>query len=397
MKTVTNTSDVRISNATAIYKLLRKNSVATKSQIAKSINISFASASNICNQLIDKNLLTSEENIKSTGGRKAARLKFNSSYGDILVIDLHNTYKGQMALLDMQNNIKEVINFEIDDNDTLEEILNKIEFGYSKLKEMSKVHIIGVCVGISAVYVEDTGITISSSNPVFEGINIQRHMEELFPSKIVVVENDANLAALSQLKSNEVKESFLNIFLTQGVGLGIVLNGELYKGANGFAGELGHVKVRDINRRCKCGQVGCIRTVATLESIAIDLDELDLLKKSNTPMEYADKLAKRYESGEKKIIDRVNLTAKKLGVVIAELQDIFNPQKIILSGNMSNLFPYINQGARTLSRDYSKLAKTQDLEISYIDKAPQEIILSGGSEKLLDRWLDEEFPNIING
>jgi predicted NBD/HSP70 family sugar kinase len=396
MKTVTNTSEVRISNATAIYKLLRKNGITTKSKIAKNINISFASASNICNQLIDKNLLIIEENIKSTGGRKAANLAVNSKFGNIMVIDLHNTYQAQMALLSMDGTIIKISRFSINEDDSLEVIFNKIQTTYKEFKAQFPKRIIGVCVGISAVYVEATGITISSSNPVFEGINLKRSMEEIFPTKIVVVENDANLAALSEIQNNETKESFLNIFLTQGVGLGLVLNGELYKGANGFAGELGHIKVREINKKCKCGHVGCLRTVATLESIAIDLGEISILKECSTPMEYANILAERYENSEQAVIDRVNLAGTKLGEVISGLQDIFNPHKIILSGNMCKLFPYIIQFARITSRELSKFSKTNDLEICFIDKNSNDIILSGGCEKVLNKWLDTEFPKIIN-
>jgi predicted NBD/HSP70 family sugar kinase len=194
------------------------------------------------------------------------------------------------------------------------------------------------------------------------------------------------------MHSAAIKKNLLFIFLTQGVGLGIMIDGKLYRGSNGFAGELGHIKVSGVIKKCKCGGIGCLRTVATLESIAQDLHELDILHGTGTSAEYAASLSARYTENDPRIVERVNLSAQKLGEVMAELFDLFNPQEIVLGGNMSALFPQLKQIMRDQCRRLSNLATAVDLQIRYIDIPTYELVLSGGAERMFQYWLETAFP-----
>ncbi|MGD1815775.1 MAG: ROK family protein [Pleomorphochaeta sp.] len=388
MKRNSNTIDLRIENTKAIYNFLRINGDSTKSQIANGVGLTFASASNICGVLESMGVIGKTTTSFSTGGRKAIYYRFVKDYSCSFIIDLHNTEHCHLGFVNLLNNIIIKDTFQFEENDNLESIMEKIKIYYNKLIKQISIPVLGICVGISAVYKKDTGTSISSSNPVFEGINIYDTFKEAFPNKLVVIENDANLAALSQLNYYQERHNSLFIFITEGVGMGIIINGELFYGNDGFAGELGHFKVSEVTKKCKCGRIGCLRLVATLKSIATDLDELDLFNSFSESIEYAKILADRYEEGEEKVCQRIDFLAKKLGEVVASLTDIFNPDQIQIGGNFDRLFPLINPIIRQEFRKISKLAKTSTTRIVCINSSVGELMLKGGGERFFHAWLN---------
>lgn len=397
-KRVSTNSDVKIANAVKIYTELRGSGGMSKSELANRVHLSFASVSNMCTTLEQSGLVKVTDNVRSTGGRKAAMVQFVPDFACSLVIDMHHTQHIYMGLLDLENRLEDYTRFEVSPDDTLETVLDHITLAYNQLCGGRKRNLLGVSIGISAVLDPKTGMVLQSSNPIFERVQLPRYLTEVFPNTVVLVENDANLAGLSNLslimKTDPSIKNLLFIFFTQGIGLGIVIDQKLYRGTNGFAGELGHLKVSGISKVCKCGGTGCLRTVATLESIAQDLGEIDKVMSLESTTIYAADLARRYAAGETAVVKRVDLTALKIGEVMADLFDLFNPQEIILGGNMSELFPHISQTIKQQCRALSNLAREVDLMIRFVSRTTYELVLTGGSEKLFQFWVEHFFPEI---
>ncbi len=392
MKSVSTNLDVRIANAEKIYSSLRLLGDMTKSQLAQHVHLSFSSVSNMCTDMEKLGLVTVTDNVRSTGGRKAARVSFCPDFAYTLVIDMHHTQHVYLGLITLKNEIRDCTRFEVAKEDSLEVILSHIKESFSVLQKENSGKILGVCVGVSAAYEPISGRLLQSSNPVFEGVQLKRHISELFPEKPVIIDNDANLAGLSQMmKGTLAGKNLLSIFFTQGIGLGIVINGKLYRGSNGFAGELGHIKVSGLTKVCKCGAIGCLRTIATLESIALDLGESAQLHNCGTSVEYASFLAMRYASQDARVVERLDQTAMKIGEVMAELFDLFNPQEIVLGGNMGPLFPHMKQIITRRCRELSNLARAVDLQIRYIEGTSSDLVLTGGGERMFQYWLESFF------
>ncbi len=395
MKRVSTTIDVKIANAVKIYAELRKQEDLTKSELSKIVNLSFASVSNMCTDLESQGLASITENVRSTGGRKAAKVSFDPDAAYTLAVDIHHTQHIYMGLINLRNELKEFIRFEVSSEDTIEEILDKIEVGKNTLCDAMQANLLGICVGISAVHDPNTGVLLQSSNPVFARINLRKYLIDRFPDTIILVDNDANLAGLSQMIHHDIAgKNLLFLFFTQGIGLGVMINGRLYRGTNGFAGELGHLKVSGVDKLCKCGGKGCLRTVATLESIAFDLGELEELKNSKRSIEYAHTVAIRYEAGDTEVVSRVDLSALKIGEVMADLFDLFNPEEIVLGGNMGELFTHTGYIIRRQCRALSNLASEVDLQIRFIDQPTFELVMTGAGEKMYQYWLETTFPTI---
>jgi len=398
MMNVSTNIDVKAVNAVKIYSALRRSRWVSKSELAHEVRLSFASVSNMCTALEKAGLVSVKENSHSTGGRKAAKVSFSPDHAYTLAVDMHHTQHIYLGLLNLRKELKKSIRFEVSEHDTLEMILAHMKEAYLKLCNGDIPKLLGISVGISAVHDPNTGILLQSSNPVFERVQLSRYLKDVFPGKLILVDNDANLACLSQRKESKTEgKNLLFMFFTQGIGLGVMINGTLYRGSNGFAGELGHLKVSGVNTQCKCGGTGCLRTVATLESIAHNLDEIKIIRSMESSVNYAAHLSERYAAGEKVVVDRLDFTAMKLGEVMADLFDLFNPEEIILGGNMSRLFPHIIHIIKQQCRTLSNLATEVDIQIRYIDKPTYELVLTGGSEKMFQHWLASTFPKIPVG
>lgn len=391
MNNQSKTKHLKENNIKRIYNLLRSKGSMTKSELARESHLSFVSVSKICASLNEENLIEVSVKGARTGGRKADSIDFKSDALWSIVIDIKRTDHMTMALVDLKNNIKKRIEYSITDAMGLEEILQMIKEGIRTLDGNGSLGIIGISVGISAVIDSNTGIILQSANSVFDKVNLARYLEESIPGYHFIVDNDANLASLSQDKLRVGVRNQLFLLFTQGIGLGVIINGELYRGANGFAGELGHIKVSNNSKTCSiCESQGCFRTVATLKSIAEDLEEISLLKEMGADG-YTEKLKIRYNSGEEKVVDRLNLTGEKIGEVLSVLFGLFNPEEIVLGGNLSPVLLDLIGVVRNTCRSLSKLAVEVDLQIRVMTTSPGDLVLKGGGERVFRSWMDNRF------
>ncbi len=393
MQDFSNKVNLKDLNVKRIYNILRENSQMTKSELARESHLSFVSVSKICSSLEESGLVEVSDKGARTGGRKAALITFKPDSLWSIAIDIHRTDHMEMGILDLNNKIIDRKGFEIPESVNLEEILHLIEEGIRILSLEGARIIIGICIGISAVYDPKSSILLQSSNSIFERVNLVRYLQEKLPEHHFIIENDANLASLSQAGLPSHVNNQLFLFFTQGIGLGIIINGELYRGTNGFAGELGHIKVTGFSKSCKCGGNGCFRTVATLYSIAEDLGELNLLKKIKNK-KYSEQLLNRYMNEERDVVDRVNLTIEKIGEVLADLFDLFNPEEIILGGNMTSILSHQISSIRKGCRQLSNLAREVDIQIRVMDKPSNDLVLQGAGERVFRYWFDFEFSPV---
>lgn len=391
-KSVVTTSDVRSSNMLKVYLTLRDRGSMTKRALAQETSLTFASVSSICNQLLEQGLISDKEKSISTGGRNAAIYSFSPNYAYFLVVDLHHT---EFLTIGLVNLSKEVVkNYRVDfpKERTLETLLRTINEGYAHLKEGVQGKIVCLLVCVSAVYNQQNKMILQSSNPILERVNLSMHLREHFPSIPILIENDANLVAYSQHDPfNSRNKHLLFVFFTQGVGLGIIIDGKLYRGANGFAGELGHLQITGVDTVCdKCGQIGCLRTVAPLASIAKDLGDAPLLRSLGSQA-YCEYLLTEAQDN-KEVQERIHLAAEKIGVLLAELCDIMNPNQIILGGNNWKLFPVMSQTIKETCRGVSNLAREVDVQISFLNHSCNELIFQGASEKGFRHIIETGIP-----
>ncbi|MBB4661625.1 ROK family transcriptional regulator [Conexibacter arvalis] len=147
----------------------------------------------------------------------------------------------------------------------------------------------------------------------------------------VATANDANLGALAELTWGAGRDvaDFLYVKVASGIGGGLVLGGELYTGAGGIAGEIGHTMVDEHGAVCRCGNRGCLETVASTRAI---VDLLEPARGERLAIEQAVALARGGDRASQRVIGDA---ARAIGVVVAQVCNILNPAKVIVGGDLS--------------------------------------------------------------
>jgi glucokinase len=216
----------------------------------------------------------------------------------------------------------------------------KIEEVYSQISDRYKL--IGIGIGApNANYFK--GTVEQPPNLKWGIVNVLEIVKEYYdlPSAIT---NDANAAAIGEMKFGAAKgmTDFILITLGTGLGSGIVVNGQLVYGADGFAGEIGHTIVDPNGRECGCGRKGCLETYASATGLRRTVYEL--ICTTNTPSSLrnisfneltAKSISQAAISGDKLALGAFDYTCKVLGLKLADSVAHLSPEAIILFGGLA--------------------------------------------------------------
>nr|WP_319400488.1 ROK family protein [uncultured Carboxylicivirga sp.] len=190
-----------------------------------------------------------------------------------------------------------------------------------------------------------TGEIVGATNLGWgERVPLVNMLKEIYDFPAIVLTNDANSAAVGEMMYGGAKgmSDFLMLTLGTGVGSGIVINGELVLGSDGFAGELGHVIVEDNGRECGCGRKGCLETYASATGICRTVAEL--IGTTNLPSDLrkvasADLTSKMiYDAaiiGDKLAVQAFDHAGAMLGKAIANFVAFSSPQAVFLFGGLA--------------------------------------------------------------
>ncbi len=209
----------------------------------------------------------------------------------------------------------------------------------------------GIGIGIPGILDMDEGIIVSSPNlPTWDGFNIKAFMEKKLKYK-VLINNDANVAALGEAKFGSGKnyKDLIMITLGTGVGGGVIINGKLFDGNKHQGAELGHMVIRMDGKPCGCGRRGCFEAYASASALIRDTKAM--MKKHPISMltEIEKELvgidgrnaflaAKRGDKYGQKLVDNY---VKYLSEGLINYCNIFRPEAIILSGGIANEKEYL--------------------------------------------------------
>lgn len=216
-----------------------------------------------------------------------------------------------------------------------------VDAAFSKLVEWlnqyPNTRFMGVGIGAPNGNVHSGAIEHAPNMPWKGIVPLARMFQEKLSCQVLLT-NDANAAALGEMLFGAAKNcrDFLYITLGTGLGSGIVVNGQLVYGHDGFAGEIGHVILFPDGRPCGCGRRGCVETYCS--ATAIKTTYAEILKKKNLPENSAADAKFIYEramAGEKVAIEAFEQTGNWLGLVLANSVAYTSPEKIILFGGLA--------------------------------------------------------------
>jgi predicted NBD/HSP70 family sugar kinase len=188
---------------------------------------------------------------------------------------------------------------------------------------------VGVGVAVSAPIVRDAAGTAS----ILPGWAAFAPVEELERrlGRPVTMDNDANLGALAEMRHGAGRgaRNILYLMLSAGIGAGLVLDGRLYRGARGLTGELGHVVVEPDGQICRCGNRGCLETVA---SAPVLLHALEPLRGPGVSLDQAARLTRDGDAGGRRLFADAG---RAVGRAAGAICNVMNPEMVIVGGDMS--------------------------------------------------------------
>lgn len=214
-------------------------------------------------------------------------------------------------------------------------------------------------IGIAAAGILDTGegvVTTSPNLPGWDNVPLKKLLVDKLGIDIYII-NDASAAALGEHRFGAGKGVNNLVFLTvsTGIGGGIIIDGKLYQGANGCAGELGHIVIESNGPKCNCGNLGCLEALASGTAMAREAVRRLVQGETSCMRELvegrlenvtAEVVASAARQGDLLACEVVSSIANYLGIGLANLVNIFNPELIIIGGGVSKMGDMLLEPAR---------------------------------------------------
>ena len=212
------------------------------------------------------------------------------------------------------------------------------------------IAVAAVGVGSPGVIQVDKGIVVKSPNfPDWNNLPLKDELEKVLRLP-VMIENDANAAALGEQWRGAGMGigSMILLTLGTGVGGGIVLNKQIWHGADGMAGELGHMTIIPDGRKCGCGNTGCLEMYASARGIVQSYqDALGASEKGVRPEISSAQVYQEANKGNARAVKVMQDMGRILGIGIANLINIFNPEMVVIGGGVRDAWPLFIDSTRT--------------------------------------------------
>jgi N-acetylglucosamine repressor len=364
-------------NSLLVLEIIIRNKNTSRRDLTKEMGITPAAITKITKKLIERGYLREVGRGETTGGRPPIILELNSNKGyiiglyyapsevSVILMNLHSeiVYSSKVQLV---SKVKETI---------LEESFKMVE---KAIEHSEGVKILGIGVAMNGLVDYENGISIFSPHYRWRDFPIKKEIEKRFMIP-TVVDNDVRMMALAEREYGGAKDydNFIMLNVGDGIGSGIVINGEVFRGATFSAGEIGHIKVNENGENfCSCGKKGCLEAEISTKSI------IDRIKKDLKEDKEKSILSEKLESGiifgdvcesamrgDFYSLELLRHIGNTLAKGLANVINVINPRLFIINGEINKcseiVFPIIKLGIQKYSMYTS--AKDVEFKSSYFD------------------------------
>jgi predicted NBD/HSP70 family sugar kinase len=327
---------LRQSNRLRILDVLRREGSASRVDLVRDTGLSRTTVSKLVAELQAEGLIVERETAEAGGngnghavGRPPVALTLNPSAGSVVGIDFgHDLVRVAVADLSGQ-----VVGEDRRDIDVDSAAAQAIDLAAGMVDDLlAALHrdpqqTVGIGVAVSAPIVRDTQTTsiLPGWGPFAPGGELERRL-----GRPVLLGNDANLGALAEVRDGAGRgaRNVVYVMLSGGIGAGLILDGRLFFGHSGLTGELGHVVVDPAGSVCRCGNRGCLETVASAAAI---VDALRPLHGPQITLQDAIAMARAGDAGATRLFADAGRT---VGQAVGAICNIVNPERVIVGGEM---------------------------------------------------------------
>ncbi len=334
-----------LSMTARVLNIIRSEHEVSRADIARILDSSRSTVVQHVKRLLSYELIRERGVAASTGGRRARVLALNSNVGYIAGVD-HGATSIDVAITNLSGEVLSHISNEADISEGPERCLSRardmIKCGLDNA-HISSERLWAIGIGVPGPVEFKTGRPVAPPiMPGWDGYPVREYFAPDFACP-VYVDNEVNTMALGEQWAGLGRgiENFLFVKVGTGIGCGIVCHGQMYRGADGCAGDIGHIQVDGHPVICRCGNVGCLEAVAAAPAwvrmaheaanrstlIAEHLTRQDTL----TAQDVNDYAAR----GDHTCVEIIRQSGRYIGHTLAGLVNFFNPSLIVIGGGVS--------------------------------------------------------------
>ncbi len=370
---------------------------ASVNELMTSLDLSFPTLNSLLIELLDQNLITQHERGESIGGRKPNLYELRDELFRVLCIEM-DRFGLRINYIDNNCNfIRKGKRYPLSLSRDLSNLPAFIDLvkKYVSDEKIDWNQISGLSISMPGLINKDNG-----ENYTFfyePNFNLQQHLEEAF-GKTILISNDINIASVAEMNFGLMRNRAdgLVILMDWGVSIGIIANGKLFLGKNGFAGEMGHISFVEDGELCYCGKRGCLETVASgtalvkraKADIANGIPTLITNMFEDQDLRPTD-ILRAAADGDQYAIELISDISSQLGKAIAQFLQVLNPECIILAGTFANAASLITNPIQQQIQTYSmgKISKNCELHVSQLgENGP----VLGLSRYFIERYFEDK-------
>ena len=373
-----------LSRAGDLFQLLRDGQARTRAELAVTTGLARSTVASRIDALISSGLVGPAGEASSSGGRPPSRFAFNPAARVVLAVDVGATHV-IVAVTDLGGSILAERRLGQEVADGPEVVLGRVvSAGRELLAEAGREpgDLAGMGIGLPGPVEHDTGRPVKPPiMPGWDGFDVATYVQRSLPVP-VLVDNDVNIMALGERTAYwPDHDNFLFIKVATGIGACIISSGQLQRGANGTAGDLGHVRVpRGDDVLCRCGNHGCLEALASGPAVARQLQSQGLEATNG-----ADVL-RLVDEGNLQAIQALRQAGRDVGDVLATVVNLLNPSMIIIGGSVGEAGEHLVAGIREVVYRRSLPLATTHLRIG-ISMAGDRAAILGASQMVTQHVL----------
>lgn len=369
---MTSTADqnlVRKHNTALVLNYLRRNESISRAEVASGIGLNRSTVSSIVNELLEENLVIETTYQSDRIGRPGLQLELNPDGGFAVGIEIGVDFHS-LIISDFAGNVRWRYGEKFEAGKPLEEILEKsFELADKALAEGKKLGMrpLGIGIGVPGLVDVDCGVVKLAPNLGWRDVPLYEYWAKRFNLPIYI-ENEANAAAMGEYYFGVAKGINTFVYINAGVGLGsgIVVEGKLFRGAFGYAAEIGHMTYDPEGELCNCGRRGCYETVIGPRAVVKRVREkisqkdgsilLNAVKNDLNKITF-EAVADAAMDGDEICIAALKDVGFNLGILISSVVNVINPSMVILGG-------VLNYASDILVPNVKEVVESYTLELS---------------------------------
>ncbi len=382
-------STMRRFNKQTVLSLLYQQEQTSRVAISEQTGLNRATVSSLVDELIEEQFVEETGLGVSSGGRKPILLRFNANAGYTIGVDVQITHittvlTDAMRTVVYENQCQLHTRTHPVTAERLFDVL-KEEIGLAiKACPPSPHGLFGIGIALPGMVNYATGHVSYLPNLNITEWPIVEQLSLIYP-QTVIIDNDANCGAWSVYMTERIKNLiFINAGI--GVGAGIVVNGRVYRGRNGIAGEAGHATISTIGILCSCGNYGCWEQYASEQALARYLREqgLDRNQMDEFSPLFVSRCVRKAQDNVQAYSNSLRLLGDYLGIGIANLLQILNPEAVFLSGTVAEAESILLPEIRRVIH-HRGISKNKEMLIKI---APQSTVAVGAAGLALAHSID---------